>query len=91
MGKKRNRRSRRLETPSPERETNNTQIETPSAGNDTLTNSNVIVQESLEDGASKTQLMELSVISIEAKIWSQMFQQTNNDRIARMKKKWTTN
>ena len=91
MGKKRNRRSRRLETPSPERETNNTQIETPSAGNDTLTNSNVIVQESLEDGASKTQLMELSVISIEAKIWSQMFQQTNNDRIEKMKKKWTTN
>ena len=44
MGKKRSRRSRRLETPSPEREVNNTQLETPNTGNETLTTSYVNVQ-----------------------------------------------
>ena len=36
MGNKQKRRSRRLETLSPERETNNTQLETPNSGNDIL-------------------------------------------------------
>ena len=38
MGNKRNRRSRRLETPSPERELNETQVETSTQGNNTLIN-----------------------------------------------------
>ena len=38
MGNRRNRRSRRLETPSPERETSEVRVETPSQSNETLTN-----------------------------------------------------
>ena len=49
MGNKRNRRIRRLETPSPEREVNSTQLETPNTGNETLTNLNVNVQGNLGD------------------------------------------
>ena len=44
MGNKRNRRSRRLESPSPEREIERTQVETSITGNDTLTNFNTVVQ-----------------------------------------------
>ena len=43
MGNKRNRRSRRLETPSPERERERTQVETPITGNESLTNFNTVV------------------------------------------------
>ena len=44
MGYRRNRRSRRLETPSPDREVEVTQIGTPITGNETLTNVNTVVQ-----------------------------------------------
>ena len=47
MGNKRNRRSRRHETPSPERELSETQVETPMQGNETLTNVSTVIQEPL--------------------------------------------
>ena len=49
MGNKRNRRSERLETHSPEREKSNTQVETPNTGIETWTNFNTVVQESLSE------------------------------------------
>ena len=47
MGNRRNRRSRRLETPSPDREVEVTQVGTPITGNETLTNTNTVIQEDL--------------------------------------------
>ena len=75
MGNKRNRRSRSLETPIPERETNNAQVGTPNPGNETLTNFNVDVQEGLGDGNSENQLTEPSLISSEIQVWTQKFEQ----------------
>ena len=43
MRNKRNSMSRRLETPSPERETERTQVETPITDNESLTNFNTVV------------------------------------------------
>ena len=51
MGYKRNRRSRRLETPSLERDSIVVQVETSSQGNVTLTNVNIQSQESLAENA----------------------------------------
>ena len=85
MGNKRYRQIRRLETPSPERETNNTQIETPNAGNETLTNSNVIVQERSGDGSSENHLTEPSLISNEIQVWTQIFEQKSNHRFTKMR------
>ena len=45
MGNRRNRRSRRPETPSPERSVERTLVETPNTGNITLTNPDTVVQE----------------------------------------------
>ena len=61
MENKRNRRSRRLATPSPGRELSETQVETPNPGNVTLTNSNVNVQESLAENSSINHLTEPSL------------------------------
>ena len=65
MANERNGRSRRLETPSLQREVNDAQVETPNTGNETLTNFNVNVQEGLCDGNSENQLTEPSQISNE--------------------------
>ena len=65
MGNRRNRRSRRLETPSPERETSEVLIETPSQGNETLTNVNLQSQESLGGTDLRRRLVEPSQISNE--------------------------
>ena len=73
MGYKRNRRSRRLETPSPEREVNITQLETPYTGNETLTNLNVNVQGHLGDNNSENQIAEPSQTSNEIQVWTQKF------------------
>ena len=70
MGNKRNRRSRKLETLSPEREVNNTQVETPNTGNETVTNFNVNVQEGLGEGNSENQLTEPCQISNEIQVWT---------------------
>ena len=81
MGNKRIRRFRRLDTPSREKEIINTQVETPNAGNETSTNYNVIVQESLGDGNSENQLTATSLISNEIQVRTQTFEQFSNDRI----------
>ena len=68
MGNKINRRSGRLETPSPEREIERTQVETSIAGNETLTNSNTVVHEALGGNNSGNQLTEPSRISDEIQV-----------------------
>ena len=47
MGNRKNTMSGRLDSPSPERETNNIEVETPNQGNETLPNNNVDCQERL--------------------------------------------
>ena len=85
MGKKRNRRSRRLETPSPQREIGNTQVESPHTGNETLTNFNTVVQDSLGETNPEYQLIEPSQISNEIQAWIEIFEQKNNDRNKKMR------
>ena len=85
MGNRRNRRSRRLETPSPDRDVERTQVETPNTGNETLTNFNTVVQESLGENTSGVQIIEPSQISTEIQAWTQIFEQRNNDRIEKMR------
>ena len=68
MGNKRNRRSRRLATPSPDRQLNETQVETPNRGNETLTNSNVNDQEGLGENRSLNQLTEPSLRNSEIQV-----------------------
>ena len=55
MGNRRNRRSRRPETPTPDREVEVTQVETPNTGNGTLTNLYNEFQESLGENNSENQ------------------------------------
>ena len=85
MGNRRNRRSRRLETPSPERSMERAQAETPNTGNITLTNNNVVVQENLGENRFGEQLVEPSQISNEIQAWTEIFEQKNNDRIEKMR------
>ena len=84
MRNRRKRCSRRLETPSPEREVEITHVETPIAGNETLTNFNTVVQESLGENESENQLTEPSQISNEIQVWTQVMEQKKNDRVERM-------
>ena len=74
-----------LETPSPERESSEVQIETPYQGNVTLTNVNVQSQESLGEGDLRPQLVESSQISNEIQAWTEIFEQKNNDGITKMR------
>ena len=85
MGNRRNRRSRRLGTPSPERSVERTQVETPNTGNITLTNPDTVVQENLGENNIGVQLVEPSQISTEIQAWTQIFEQKNNDRIEKMR------
>ena len=85
MGNKRNGRSRRLETPSPEREISNTQIETPNTVNETLTNFNTVVQGNLGENNPGNQLIEPSQNINEIQAWTEIFEQKNNDRIEKMR------
>ena len=85
MGNKRNRRSRRLETPSPEREGNRTRVDSPETGNMTLTNSNSNVDENLGGLNLGSQLVEPSQTSSEIQAWTEIFEQKNNDRIEKMR------
>ena len=82
MGNKRSRRSRRLETPSPNREEG---VETPNPGNMTLTNSNLVDQENLGPNILANQITEPSVISNEIQVWTQEMEKRNNDRIEKMR------
>ena len=70
MGNKRNRRTRRSVTPSPDRELSETQVETPNPGNAALTNSNVDVQEGLRENSSMNQLTEPSLLNREIQVWT---------------------
>ena len=82
MGNKKNRRSRRLEPPSPSREEN---VETPNPGNMTLTNSNLVDQENLGSNILENQLTEPSLISNEIQVWTQEMEKRNNDRTGKMR------
>ena len=85
MGNKRSRRSRRLETPSPERELNETQVETSTQGNITLTNAESNTHGNLDNDELRNQLIEPSQLSNEIQAWTENFEQKNNDRITKMR------
>ena len=84
MGNKRNRRSRRLATPSPDRELSETQVETPNPGNTTLPNSNVNVQEGLGENSSIYQPTEPSLLNCGIQVWTQIMEQKNDNKIEKM-------
>ena len=65
MGNKRNRRSRRHKTPSPDRDLSETQVETPMQGNEILNNVSTVIQEPLGKNESRSQLIEPSQVSNE--------------------------
>ena len=86
MGNKRSRRSRRLDTPSPDRDPSGMQVETPTQGNESLTNVNTVVQESLGGNKTRPQLVERSSqISTQIQTWTENFEQKNNDRIMKLR------
>ena len=85
MGNKRNRRSRRHETPSPDRDLSEEQVETPMQGNETLTNVSTVIQEHLGENESRSNLIEPSQISNEIQVWTEDFEQKNNDSIMKMR------
>ena len=85
MGNKRNRRSRRHETPSPDRDLSEAQVETPMQGNETLTNVSTVIQEPLGENENRSSLIEPSQISNEIQVWTENFEQKNNDRIMKMR------
>ena len=85
MGNKRSRRSRRLATPSPEREVSETRVDSSETGNITLTNSNLTVQENLSEPNLENQLREPSQISDEIQVWTQIVERKNTERIEKMR------
>ena len=86
MGNRRNRKSRRLATPSPaERETSEVRVETPSQGSETLTKVNLQSQESLGEIGLRPKLVEPSQVSNEIQAWTKIFEQKTNDRITKMR------
>ena len=85
MGNTRNRRSRRHETPSPDRELNEAQVETPMQGNETLTNVSTVIQQLLGENENRSNLIEPSQVSNEIQVWTENFEQKNNDRRMKMR------
>ena len=85
MRNKRNKRSRRLGTPSPDRRLSETQVETLDPENATLTNFNVNVHESLGENNSENQLAEPSQFSNEIQVWTQIMEQKNDDKIEKIR------
>ena len=85
MGNRRNRRSRRLKTPSPDRDVEITQVGTPITGNETLTNVNTVIQRDLGENKLGEQFTEPSQISNKIQAWTQIMEQKNNDRIRKMR------
>ena len=85
MGNKRSRRSRRLATPSPDRNLSEAQVETPNPGNVTLTNSNVNDQEGLGENSAINQLTEPSLLNSEIQVWTQIMEQKNDHKIEKMR------
>ena len=89
MGNRRNRRSRRLETPSPESESNDVQVETPSQGNITLTNFNVDGQKKF-GRCPEIPTSRICQVSNEIQVWTQKHKK-NTDRITKMREKMEKN
>ena len=85
MGNKRSRRSRRLATPSPEREVSETRVDSSETGNITLTNSNLTVRENLSEPNLENQLREPSQNSDEIQVWTQIVERKNTERIEKMR------
>ena len=85
MGNKRNRRSRRLATPSLNRETSETRADSPETGNLTLTNSNLIIQKYLGKPNLENQQKEPSQISDEIQVGTQIVERENTKRIEKMR------
>ena len=85
MGNRRNRRSRRLQTPFPDGEVEVTQVGTPNTSNETLINVNTVIQGDLGENNLEDQFTEPSQISNELQAWTQIMEQKNNDRIEKMR------
>ena len=85
MGNKKNRRSRRQETPSTDRDLSETRIETPIQGNETLDNVNTVIQGPLGRDENRTLLIEPSQISNGIQAWTESFVQKDNNRIMKMR------
>ena len=77
MGNKRNRKSRRLRTLSPDGNLSETQLGTSTQGNDTLTNIGSNTQGTSNGDEIRTQLIEPSQISNEIQAWTNNFEQKN--------------
>ena len=88
MGNRWNRRSRNLETPSPDRDLGETQVDTPNQGNETSTNVDTIIQDTFEDEL-RSQLTEPSQISIEIQVGTEIIEKKNNDKILKMEERTT--
>ena len=91
MGNKKNRKSRRLETPSSGREVEVPQVETPNTGIGTLTNLNNEVQENLGENNSENQLTESTHISNEIQAWTETMERKNSDRIEKIREEMDNN
>ena len=85
MGNKRNRRSRRNEISSPDRDLGEAQVETSMQSNGTLTNVSTVIQEPSGENESRSNLIEPSQISNEIQVWKENFEQKINDRIMNMR------
>ena len=85
MGNKRNRRCRRNDTSSPDRDLGEAQVETSMQDNETLTNVSTVIQEPLGENESRSNLIEPTQIRNEIQVWTGNFEQTNNDRIMKMR------
>ena len=73
-----------METPSPDREKDVTQVGTPITGNETLTNVNTVAHGDLGENNLEDQFTETSQISNEIQVRTQIMEQKNNDRIEKM-------
>ena len=85
MGNKRNRRSKRLRTLSPEGDLSEIQLETSTQGNDTIVNIETNAQGTSYSSEIRPRLIESSQISNEIQAWNESFEQKNNDRILKMR------
>ena len=85
MGNRRNRRSRKMETPSPERELEKTQVETSVTGKEISTKLNTFVQGNSSENISENQLTEPSQFCNEIQVWTQIMEQKNDEKIERMR------
>ena len=83
MGIRRNQRSGRPETPSPEQELSEAQVETPNQGDATLIFTNVESQESLDEKNLSSQLTEVKLVT-KCKYGPKLANKKNNDRIAKL-------